>query len=200
MKKHIIIFDIGGVLVRQNYASILRNLFKKIKLSVFLYPKFGSEIVKLNNGDENPENFFKFLSIKLKMNRKEVEKVYKKFYENNSKPNKKVISLVERMSKKYKVYCLTNTNSIHHEVDIRRNLFDNFIKVYYSYKLKMSKPDEKIYKYVLRDLKICPKDIISIDNSLPNTLVANNLGFNGIQFKNYRKLIKSLHKLGINTK
>ena len=42
----------------------------------------------------------------------------------------------------------------------------------------MRKPDEKIYKYVLDDLKVKPEDILFIDDDYQNILAAKECGWN----------------------
>lgn len=53
-----------------------------------------------------------------------------------------------------------------------------FDYVYLSFEIGMRKPDEKIYKYVLDDLKVKPEDILFIDDDYQNILAAKKCGWN----------------------
>lgn len=53
-----------------------------------------------------------------------------------------------------------------------------FDYVYLSFEIGMRKPDEKIYKYVLDDLKVKPEDILFIDDDYQNILAAKRCGWN----------------------
>lgn len=53
-----------------------------------------------------------------------------------------------------------------------------FDYVYLSFEIGMRKPDEKIYKYVLDDLKVRPEDILFIDDDYQNILAAKRCGWN----------------------
>lgn len=53
-----------------------------------------------------------------------------------------------------------------------------FDYVYLSFEIGMRKPDEKIYKYVLDDLKVKLEDILFIDDDYQNILAAKRCGWN----------------------
>lgn len=53
-----------------------------------------------------------------------------------------------------------------------------FDYIYLSFEIGMRKPDEKIYKYVLDDLKVKPEDILFIDDDYQNILAAKKCGWN----------------------
>lgn len=81
-----------------------------------------------------------------------------------------------KLKKQYRTFLLSNTNSIHiREVnDILfktsgiQNLNALFEKVYYSYEIKMSKPDLEIYQHVLKQHKLIGEETLFIDDNKEN--------------------------------
>jgi glucose-1-phosphatase len=92
---------------------------------------------------------------------------------------------IEEVKKKYKTYLLSNTNELHIDY-VRRDLVRNhqiedfetkfFTKAYYSYEIKMRKPDLEIYNYVIKDAQINPSESLFIDDNLDNILAAREVG------------------------
>lgn len=61
-----------------------------------------------------------------------------------------------------------------------------FDKVYLSFEIGISKPDRRIYEYVLNDLKIPAENILFIDDNIFNILMAKNYGWNTCQASGYQ--------------
>lgn len=93
------------------------------------------------------------------------------------------LDLLLKLREKYVVYLLSNTNEIHWKWSCK-NVFpyrgfrveDYFEKIYLSYEMKMVKPDVEIFKTVLADADIDPKETFFIDDSEANCQTARTLG------------------------
>lgn len=93
------------------------------------------------------------------------------------------LDLLLKLREKYVVYLLSNTNDIHWNWACE-NVFpyrgfraeDYFEKIYLSYKMKMAKPDAEIFRAVLEDANIEPKETFFIDDSPANCETARLLG------------------------
>jgi len=94
--------------------------------------------------------------------------------------------MVHELSKKYRVFILSNTNPIH--ID-RLSDFDKagypvkecFEKLYLSYQLKLCKPSREIFEYVLRDAGLKPEETLFVDDGPANCKAAEELGFHTYQ-------------------
>lgn len=93
------------------------------------------------------------------------------------------LDLLLKLREKYVVYLLSNTNEIHwkwsckHAFPYRTfKAEDYFEKIYLSYEMKMVKPDPEIFKAVIEDADINPKETFFIDDSDSNCKVAQELG------------------------
>lgn len=93
------------------------------------------------------------------------------------------LDLLLKLREKYVVYLLSNTNEIHWKWSCK-NVFpyrafkvdDYFEKIYLSYEMKMVKPEPEIFKAVIEDADIDPKETFFIDDSEINCKVAQELG------------------------
>lgn len=98
------------------------------------------------------------------------------------------IRRIEELAKKYNLYLLSNTTNIH-IIEVNNimerssgisDLKDLFIKVFYSFDMKMRKPDEEIYTTLLDDLGIAAEESVFLDDTLVNIEAAEALGIKGI--------------------
>lgn len=93
------------------------------------------------------------------------------------------LDLLLKLREKYVVYLLSNTNEIHWSWACE-NVFpyrgfrveDYFEKIYLSYQMKLVKPDAEIFRAVLEDANIEPKETFFIDDSAANCETACLLG------------------------
>ena len=93
------------------------------------------------------------------------------------------LDLLLALRKDYVVYLLSNTNEIHwkwaceHAFPYKTfRVEDYFEHIFLSYEMKMAKPDEEIFRKVLDDAGLDPKETFFIDDSETNCLTARSLG------------------------
>ncbi|MEP1487468.1 MAG: HAD family phosphatase [Algibacter sp.] len=93
------------------------------------------------------------------------------------------INILLDLKKKYNIYLLSNTNSIHqqkfiNEVNETNNFSFNdlFEKAYYSHEIGMRKPNEDVFEFLLKDSNLKPKETLFIDDSIHNINAAEKLG------------------------
>ncbi len=101
------------------------------------------------------------------------------------------LHVIRELAKKYRVFLLSNTNSIHFkEVEQIlnrqhgiRQFSDIMEGVVLSYEVNLRKPDLKIYDHIARKYRLEPTRTLFIDDSLPNVEGARQLGFAGIHYE-----------------
>jgi putative hydrolase of the HAD superfamily len=106
------------------------------------------------------------------------------------------VPLIQKLGRRYRMFLLSNTNSIHErEYNLRlmqdygiKNLSMIFEKVYYSHTLHLSKPAPEIFKYVLNDSHLIPEETLYIDDILVHIEGAAKLGIRGIHLDHPLKL------------
>ena len=95
------------------------------------------------------------------------------------------LEFLQLLSRKYKLFLLTNTDEIHisrfeHKAGITffSDFYQCFEKVYYSYEMGMRKPDPAIFKLIMNKYDLSPKRTLFIDDKKINTDTAASLGIN----------------------
>jgi putative hydrolase of the HAD superfamily len=95
----------------------------------------------------------------------------------------KRLEFLQKLSKKYKLFLLSNTDSIHIETFEQENgtsfysdFYQCFEKVYFSFEMGMRKPDVEIYNFVLSQHNLIAKHTLFVDDKKENTDAAQSLG------------------------
>jgi putative hydrolase of the HAD superfamily len=93
------------------------------------------------------------------------------------------IDILFNLKENYKVFLLSNTNSIHQkkfisEVNKENNISFNdlFQKAYYSFEVGIRKPDKEVFEFTLNDSNLNPKETLFVDDSIDNIKVAQDIG------------------------
>ena len=110
------------------------------------------------------------------------------------------VELLLQIRDRYRLFLLSNTNSIHEKTYNNQlyrdhgipNLSDLFEKVYYSHDLKMRKPDLEIFKYVLEDSRLVAGETLYIDDTEEHVKSALQLGMHAYHLKIPEKITQLL--------
>ena len=182
-----IIFDLGGVLLNIDYQRSV-EAFKQLGLNGFeqMYSQAGADHLfeKLETGDISEEDFYATLrsylpSLDNSMIRKAWNTMLLDFRTGS-------LSCLEQLSSNYKIYLLSNTNSIHlsafreiFRVETGKNAIeDYFIRTYYSHEIGRRKPYVETYEYVCEDAGIRAGETLFVDDSIQNIEGAADAGLN----------------------
>jgi epoxide hydrolase-like predicted phosphatase len=108
------------------------------------------------------------------------------------------LELLTKLRERYRLFLLSNTNSIHIPEIARRaaalgyDFRGLFEKLYLSHEMKLLKPDPAIFQRVLDDAGLVPEETVFIDDSLPNVEAAQALGIRGIHLHPIGSLVEKL--------
>jgi epoxide hydrolase-like predicted phosphatase len=181
-----IIFDWGGVITDLDFNASI-EAFKKYGLDSFIDQynmKFQKEFyTKLELGIISPEEF-----------RAELRKLIPNPITDSELDNawaallceltRERWDLLHEVKKYFRTFLLSNTNKIHVERYFQR-IYERygvygyrhlFEKTYFSYELKMRKPDIRIFEFVLKDNDLKPEETLLIDDFDENIESAGKLG------------------------
>jgi len=93
------------------------------------------------------------------------------------------LEFLQMLSQKYRLFLLSNTDSIHIEqfqhkagIPFYRDFYQCFEKVYFSFELGMRKPDSAIFEFVIKEHNLLPKNTLFVDDNLQNIESAEKLG------------------------
>jgi len=112
---------------------------------------------------------------------------------------------VLKLRERYNVYLLSNTNPIIQEGWARTNEFTSagrpigayFDKMYTSYEVGVTKPDRRIFDYMIKDSGLIPAETLFVDDGKSNIEVGRTLDFITYQPQNgedWREAIDALLK------
>lgn len=198
-----IIFDLGGVVINIDHHKTA-EAFKKLGIDnfidIFSHTQQHSILDDFEKGLLSGNEFRKAISNELKINISDTEFDFAWNAILLDIPRYR-IEAINKLNNHFQLFMLSNTNSIH--MDCMNFYLKNnfgvssysylFGKAYYSFELKMRKPDKEIFQYVINDAKINPEETLFIDDFAPNLESAEWLGLKIYHHKNnsddfYREL------------
>ena len=181
-----ILFDLGGVFVPLNRERCLAN-FRKIGVSDFekILSEYhqGGYFLEYEKGLISSEEFRDAVrwGAKAPLTDTEIDIALTSFLEDI--PTYKIELLHSLKSRGYSVYLLSNSNEIcirkvkadfaYHGID-----FDTIFDIrFFSYEMKMVKPDKEIFHKVLEESGIVAGETLFVDDYRPNIESAAEIGF-----------------------
>ncbi len=201
MKEEIkaIIFDVNGVLMLGEGKSVHEYVSKKLHTDLESWfdsvEPYWTSIVK----DESKTNFFlRKVSNTFNVSSSKINSLLKESFKKRFHPNKQLLKTLPKLGKKYKTAILSDQTKFSYEVfEKNYSLSKRVDLAVWSQKEKIRKPDKKIFRLVLKRLKIPAKNCVFIDNRDWNLEPAKKLGMKTILFKTNKQLFKQLKLLGV---
>lgn len=192
-----IIFDIGGVITKPGLVSKLLNHYSE-KLKI---PRKNIESVVRHNIVLAQRGKITFSDLITKVAKhlkiKNIERL-KKIALGLNRLDKKSAETIKKLKRKYKLYALTNHIDDWLEYEKKKfKLNTYFDRIFTSYEMGMIKPNIKIYKRVLKELKLEPSEVIFVDNQRTNIGGAKDAGMHAILFRSTDQLKEDLIELGV---
>ena len=174
-----IIFDFGDIFINLDKEATISGL-KKLGMT-----EWNSEFDRLNllfeTGDISHEDFLKGFQEQLpNASIDEILEVWNAVLADFPLYR---LEFLQMLSKKYRLFLLSNTDSIHINTFEQRvgtsfysDFYQCFEKVYFSFEMGMRKPDSEIYLTLLNKHELQPKRTLFIDDKKENTDAAQALG------------------------
>ncbi|MBR9701478.1 HAD family phosphatase [Candidatus Pacearchaeota archaeon] len=204
-----IIFDVCGVLAldkRKDAAKYNRRVLgvheyvaKKLKISLDQYfDSIDTDYTKSMAGEISEEKVVKEIAANFKITPKKLKKLYLGAYESHFKQNEQLFKELSKLEKQgYILAVLSDQWHLSEDPLMPKKLYKRFGVLIVSCDVGLRKPDPKIYKLVLKKLKLKPSQTVFVDNQEWNLKPARKLGMKAIQFKNNKQLFQDLKELGI---
>lgn len=178
-----IIFDFGDIFINLDKEIIFREMQK------YANPSLTPELIALSNafeiGQISAEAFIDGLqSFFPKASSQEIKDIWNGMLLDF--PDYR-LEFIEKLAKEreYRLFLLSNTNDLHiSEVakimgESKYQRFKNsFEQFYLSHEIQLRKPNLDIYEFVLQENNLEPTQTFFIDDTIENTIAANNLGIN----------------------
>ena len=108
-----------------------------------------------------------------------------------------IISFIQELKQKgYKLYILSNMTRHFIEREYKFPILKEFDGIVYSAPIKMVKPNEDIYRYILSKYQLKPEECLFIDDTKPNLATAARFGIKTFHYEfNTNELRKYLFSL-----
>lgn len=195
-----IIFDIGRVLIRVDVSRAMEGLASGLSLTpaeTWSAIENDPRWLDWQEGRISPRDWHLHLAKRLG-----VSLTFEQFVELWNRaldPNPiQPISLLENLSRNYRLALLSNTDPIHmSNAEARFPFFRLFPIRIYSYRVGASKPDPIIYREALRACKVRAEEAVYVDDVAAYAEAAQRLGMTAIVFQSPQQLQSDLRALGI---
>ena len=174
-----IIFDFGDIFINLNKEKS-RNAFAELGLT-----EMNDEILLQNDlfekGGISENEFLK--SIQKHTSNASISKIKAAWNAIIGDFPLERLEFLQLLSQKYKLFLLTNTDQTHIQffeekvgISFYSAFYQCFEKVYFSYEMRMRKPDPAIYSILISNHNLSPKNTLFVDDKFENTEAAKELG------------------------
>jgi HAD superfamily hydrolase (TIGR01509 family) len=195
-----IIFDIGRVLVRLDIAGAMGGLAGRISLSpqeTWTAIEHDPSWRDWQEGRMSPRDWQLHISRRLgvDISFEEFSAIWNRVLDPTPLVDS---SLLENLSKRYRLAVLSNTDPIHvAELEKRFDFFRFFPQRIYSCVVGASKPSPIIFRAALKACKVSADNAIYIDDIPAYVEAARQLGMDGIVFESAERLKSELGERGL---
>jgi len=191
-----IIFDLGGVVFTNGSTRFIEYLDKKSKLnkdeihSILMGDLGNSYRLGTISKHDFWERFIKELGVD--ESPEDLEDEWINGYELISETKE----LIDELSKKYKVYFLSdNVKERVERLNKKHNFVDWFEDGIFSHEAGVKKPDPKIYQIVLEKTGVKGNEAVFIDDRPENLPPAQDFGMQTLLFEDPEKLRNNIYEL-----
>ena len=202
MKKNTLIFDLGGVVLNndwhdgnekryQLYSDYFGITYKQME------DGWSAAWPQFQLGKISEDEFWLIFLTEAGSNKIDTQTA-KQFWRKFVVENESMLTLLSRLKQNYRLAALTTISREWLDYKIQKYNFDSiFTEIVSSGYSGLAKPDVAIYELLLDKLKVNARECVFIDDS-PGTLPpASRLGMTAIPFINQNRLEKEFKGLGI---
>jgi len=193
-----VVFDLGNVIFRYDLERFIDAYSKKIpagaKESIGKIMLEYSDLASLyEKGNISTPDFYKTLARETHYTGSydEFHFVWNDIFEP---ADPEITEILKELSGKYKLGMLSNTNELHIEYLKTKypEIFALFDKAHLSYEMHMRKPDDEIYREVIKYYGLKPKEIFFTDDVRQNVTAAQRNGMAAYLFTSAQDLKQQL--------
>ena len=194
-----VVFDLGGVVFTWRPNKIIEHVFKdpaiheKIRTEIFAHPDWES----LDRGVLDNEEAIERGAIRTGLSRSKIGELIR-YIPHSLTPIEDTVRLIHSVKRGgNKIFVLSNMHrsSIEH-IEREYSFWDVFDGVVISCRVRMVKPEEEIFKYLLDEYGLIADKTVFIDDTELNVDTASRLGFSAIKFDNPSQCEYELRSIG----
>ena len=197
MKIKAVFFDFGGVIQRTEYQAPRQQLAQRFGMEyedidniVFNSPTAKQATV----GDIPVNKHWEAVAKRLKVDKKEIEKVEAEFFAGDLL-DLSILEYLRSLRPRYVTGLISNAWSDMREYLIRKKIDDAFEHLTISAEVGVAKPETKIYHLALEQAQVKAGEAVFVDDVLANIEACEAVGMKGIHFKDPHASMEQLKKL-----
>ncbi|MCA6085378.1 HAD family hydrolase [Candidatus Endomicrobiellum agilis] len=197
MSIKIAVFDLGNVIFKFDLSKFTKAYLKKTrrrKVNDFdeLISVYSDVAYSYEKGNMSSLDFYNAMA-----KRTEYSGAYNEFsaiWNDIFKPIPETIKIVTSLVQNYQIAVLSNTNELHFNYlkECYPDIFLLFNKFFLSYEMHLRKPEDEIFKRVVRYYGILPSEMFYVDDIKENVESARNNGINAHLFTDQLELTRQL--------
>ena len=184
-KNKVILFDFFGVISSEVSPIFFKRYFNEEEAKIV-----KEEIMsKGDKGELNEEEVYELIASRMNMTPLKI----KEDFDELIKINFELVEYIKELKKEYRVYLLSNAmSSFLRRILDKYNLYELFNEVYISSEIKLIKPYEEFFNYVINKENIDSSNAIMIDDNKENIDGALSCNLNGIIYTDVKDLKEKL--------
>ncbi|MDR0724302.1 MAG: HAD family phosphatase [Endomicrobium sp.] len=201
MPDKFIIFDLGNVIFKFDLLKFVKAYVKKTpnykKISKFddlLTPACLEFAYLYEKGNISSLDFYDKLAKETQYTGTYNE--FTIFWNNIFELIPETLDIIASLSNKYQLGILSNTNELHFNFLQERypQVFSLFGQVFLSHELHLRKPEQEIFKHLIKCCNVSPSEIFFSDDLPRNVSAAKEQGIKAYVYTNTIELIKQLRQ------
>ncbi len=194
-----VIFDLGNVLINYDVHKAARRFSKAGAVSQFsIWSHFFLSHFEraYTRGEISSKEFYQEAC---RVFKKPIPyRLFKHYWNDIFWENPGMDRLLKKIKRHYPLYLISNTNAMHfNHLKKHFKILRHFKRKFPSHEVKARKPELRIYKRVLKKIKLQPEETVFIDDMKSFVRAAKRAGMHAIRFKTLRQLIRDLRRLGV---
>lgn len=188
---NVLVFDYGGIIVNIDW-KLLRHALSEAGISrwkmFFNKKKIKSLMNKYIDGIEPEEEVMKEMLAMCRPGTTEAQVNYLISTLCGNIPESR-LEMLTKLRKKYKVYLLSNINeTLWNECQKRMNALgytaeDCFDEVFLSYRMRVAKPDSRIFEMLQEKTGLIPEDTLYFDDNAANIATGKRMKYQSVLVK-----------------
>ncbi len=198
----IILFDLGGVIINWHMEWMKEEISKRYGIPLQkVRDAFASHLPLLDTGKADERTFWRHVG--RTTNNSSLQNVsnslWTDIFKEQAKPDEDVLELVKTLkSQDMPLGVLSNIEYGTHQILEGWGVLDDFDYKFMSYMIGYSKPDKRIYDFVIHKLLHIPKEnMLFIDDRPENVDASKKAGIDAILFRSGKNLKSELIDRGI---
>jgi epoxide hydrolase-like predicted phosphatase len=192
-----VIFDLGGVILRTEYQAPRQHLAESFGMD---YDDLASIVFdsptaqKATIGEMTNDEYWLAVTKRLKRPASEMETIRREFFAGDVVDHK-LVDFLRSLRGSYKTCLISNAFDDLRSFIVREKFDDVFDHMIISAEVGVAKPEAKIFHLALEQLQVQADEAVFVDDFIENIEACEELGMEGIHFKNPESTIQQLKAL-----